>query len=126
MLSTNGVWNTDAFIANGVNVQYICAWMQSRGLNTASDIYNYLVANGATFTEVATGDATAQAFACNQCPDLTYFIYTYSDETYAYSGETRFIYINENLSGVNLFDINTSTERTTGYIKTHWSSGIQH
>ncbi|SFI44029.1 hypothetical protein SAMN04487830_1791, partial [Pseudobutyrivibrio sp. OR37] len=119
VLSTNGVWNTDAFIANGVNVQYICAWMQSRGLNTASDIYNYLVANGATFTEVATGDATSQAFACNQCPELKYYIYTDS-------GETGFKYINENLSGVNLFDINTSTERTTGYIKTYWTSGIQH
>lgn len=119
VLNSDGVWNTDAFIANGINTQYICSWMQSRGLNTSTDIYNYLVANGATFT-VDTGliSSTRQSFVCVQCPNLFYEI---SND----GSDTRIYYNNENLSGVNIADINsyfTSTQCT----HTQWFSGIQH
>lgn len=108
-LSTNGVWNTNAFIANGINAQYICAWMQSRGLNTASDIYNYLVANGATFTvnpDFICYDGTMQSFVCVQCPNLSYVI----DND---GSGASILYNNENLSGVNVFEISSGTGAIT-------------
>ena len=113
-LNTNGVWNTNAFIANGINTQYICSWMQSRGLNTSTDIYNYLVANGATFT-VDTGliSNTTQAFVCVQCPNLHYEIDALG---------TRIFYDNSNLSGVNIIDINSAIDGSD----TQWYSGMQH
>ncbi|MBO6129591.1 MAG: hypothetical protein J6P79_11960 [Pseudobutyrivibrio sp.] len=132
-LSTNGVWYTDTFIANGVNAQYISSWMQSRGLNTATDIYNYLVANGATFTAdaglVDTGrlGATTQSFGCVQCPNLYYDI---DDQG------TRIYYTNDNLSGVNIFSISTGTidnisgpigsETHESCVVTEFDSCIQH
>ncbi len=117
-LNTNGVWNTNAFIANGINTQYICSWMQSRGLNTSTDIYNYLVANGATFT-VDTGliSSTTQSFVCVQCPNLCYEI----DTT---NGNTDILYNNENLSGVNVFWIYSGT--SDGCTTTNWNSVVQH
>ena len=111
-LSTNGVWHTDTFIANGINAQYICAWMQSRGLNTASDIYNYLVANGATFTVnpgiIYGGDGTdpVQHFVCVQCPNLYYDINTTD-------GSSSISYDNDDLSGVNVFEISSGTGAIT-------------
>ncbi len=132
-LSTNGVWHTDTFIANGINAQYICAWMQSRGLNTASDIYNYLVANGATFTvdpSFICYDGTKQSFVCVQCPNLSYVI----DND---GSGTSILYNNENLSGVNVFDISSGTGAITisnvvdsqifeDVPVTHFYSDIQH
>ena len=134
-LSTNGVWNTDAFIANGINTQYICSWMQSRGLNTATDVYNYLVANGATFT-VDTGliSNTTQSFVCVQCPNLYYTI----DTT---NGNTDITYDDFDLyhtsSGVNIFSISSGTGAITisnvvdsqifeDVPVTDFYSGIQH
>lgn len=117
MLNSNGVWNTNTFIANGINTQYICSWMQSRGLNTATDVYNYLVANGATFTAdaglVDTGrlGATTQSFGCVQCPNLYYEI---DDQG------TRIYYRNDKLSGVNIVDISSYSTST------QWYSGLQH
>ena len=113
-LNTNGVWNTNAFVANGVNTQYICSWMQSRGLNTAPDVYNYLVASGATFTvdtSFVCYDGSMQNFVCVQCPNLYYRI----DGT-----NTSIYYRNDNLSGVNLADISSDSTST------QWYSGIQH
>ncbi|SFH75218.1 hypothetical protein SAMN04487830_10755 [Pseudobutyrivibrio sp. OR37] len=123
ILNTDGVWNKDAFIANGINTQYICSWMQSRGLNTASDVYNYLVANGVTFTDKSytiLGDnpVTIQRFVCNQCPDLSYEIDTAT-------GETEIGYFNENQSsGVNGFRIESYTD--DGRIVTNWNSGLRY
>ncbi len=111
-LSTNGVWNTNAFIANGINAQYICSWMQSRGLNTATDVYNYLVANGATFTVntgvIYGGEGTdpEQHFVCVQCPSLSYDINTIN-------GDADISYHNEDLSGVNSFGISSGTGAIT-------------
>ena len=117
VLNSNGVWYTDTFTANGVNTQYICSWMQSRGLNTATDIYNYLIANGATFTAdtglVNTGSlgATTQSFGCIQCPNLYYDI---DDQ------DISIYYTNDKLSGVNIVDISSTSTST------YWSSGMQH
>ncbi len=120
VLNTNGVWNTNAFIANGINTQYICSWMQSRGLNTSTDIYNYLVANGATFT-VDTGliSSTAQSFVCVQCPNLYY-------EVDNDGSGSRIYYNNANLSGVNVADIYSGTIDGNGNVATQWFSGLQH
>ena len=114
ILNSNGVWYTDTFIANGINAQHICSWMQSRGLNTSTDIYNYLVANGATFT-VDTGfisnTNTTQMFVCVQCPYLHYEINNLG---------THLFYHNSSLSGVNIVDISSYSTST------QWSSGLQH
>lgn len=122
-LNANGVWNTNAFIANGINTQYICSWMQSRGLNTSTDIYNYLVANGATFTadpSLICYDGTKQQLVCVQCPNLHYEIDTDG------SG-TRIFYTNENSSGVNMFDVYSGTVAVgSADIVTQWISCIQH
>lgn len=122
MLNENGVWHTNEFIANGINVQYMCSWMQSRGLNTSTDIYNYLVANGATFTtdpSLICYDGTMQQLVCVQCPNLHYEIDTDG------SG-TRIFYNNENLSGVNIVDVYSGTIDNNGNVATQWYSGIQH
>ncbi|MBQ8490258.1 MAG: hypothetical protein IJ535_10810 [Pseudobutyrivibrio sp.] len=117
ILNSNGVWYTDTFVTNGVNAQYISSWMQSRGLNTATDVYNYLVANGATFTAdaglVNTGrlGATVQSFGCVQCPNLYYDI---DDQG------TRIHYTNDKLSGVNIVDISSYSTSTL------WCSALQH
>ncbi len=119
ILNTNGTWYTNAFIANGINAQYICSWMQSRGLNTASDVYNYLVANGATFTadtSLVGDDVTEQSFVCVQCPRLGYRIDTVI-------GDTHIFYAPDlSGSGVNGFDIYSAT--SNGH--TTWASGVSH
>lgn len=114
VLNRNGVWHTNEFVANGIDTQYICSWMQSRGLTTSTDIYNYLVANGATFT-VDTGliSNTTQAFVCVQCPNLHYEIDNLG---------TRIFYDNPSLSGVNIVDINSAIDGSD----TQWYSGMQH
>ena len=119
MLNFNGVWNTSVFAANNVNSQYICLWMQSRGLNTAADVYNYLVANGATFVPIPdfhTTDPSECEFVCVQCPSLAY--YFNSD----CSGIT---YLNANASGLNCFSIGTNTYTDTNTYATSFDSGIQ-
>ena len=118
-LSTNGVWNTDAFTANNINTQYISSWMQSRGLNTASDIYNYLVANGATFTvDTRFISDTEQFFVCVQCSNLWYSIDTAN-------GGTRIWYNNEDLSGVSIVDVSSGID-IDGALVTDWYSSVQH
>lgn len=134
-LNTNGVWHTDAFIANGVNTQYICSWMQSRGLNTASDVYNYLVANGATFTVntgiIYGGDGAdpVQHVVCVQCPNLYYDINTTN-------GDSSISYDVLDLSGVNIFSISSGTggevsgpvgsQTSVSYPVTDFSSYLSH
>lgn len=124
ILNTDGVWNTDAFIANGINTQYVCAWMQSRGLNTATDVYNYLVANGATFTEKPINDVgdnpnlAEHLFVCDQCPELEYRIDTAT-------GDADLDYFNENQSsGVNGFGVSSYTR--DGRTTTNWGSGLRY
>ena len=71
--------------------------------------YNYLVANGATFTvdpSFICYDGTMQSFVCVQCPSLYYTI----DTT---NGGTSISYHNDNLSGVNVFSISSGTGAIT-------------
>ena len=121
-LNTNGVWNTNTFVADGINTQYICSWMQSRGLNTASDVYNYLVANGATFTDdtasLTGDDVTEQLFVCDQCPSLYYSIDTAPSRI-----SSRIYYAtNTSGSGVNSFTITSAAFNGC----TTWSSGVKY
>ncbi len=89
-----GNYFTDYFAAKNVNAYYISSWMQTRGLKNATDVYNYLVANGATFVQSNTytndGDAvdesgnhyvsdtsTTVTYVCQQCPELTFSDHNY-------------------------------------------------
>ena len=71
LYSDNSGYATDVLAANGVNASRLSLWMQVRNLKTYADIYNYLVANGATFVPAADGSGD---LVCQQCSGLTYYV----------------------------------------------------
>lgn len=71
LYSDNDGYATDVLAANGVNASRLSLWMQTRNLRTYADIYDYLVANGATF--IPSTEVSGQ-LVCQQCSGLTYHV----------------------------------------------------
>lgn len=83
LYSDNNGYATDVLAANGVNASRLSLWMQTRNLKTYADIYNYLVANGATFVPAADGNGN---LICQQCSGLSYCVYAEGEGIIEYTG----------------------------------------
>ena len=104
LYSDNTGYATDVLAANGVNASRLSLWMQARNLKTYADIYNYLVANGATFVPAADGTGN---LVCQQCSGLVCYV---SPEG---NGEGLIEYIGGGIQTTNKYLPNVYTIWTT-------------